>query len=124
MTNVLPRELAQDRRARVVELTRAGHSATQIADILSITKRTVTRIRSDEGVAQAAAAEPLTADEITRAAALLDDGCSYYEVGRTLGRHDTTIRKHFPGRGWTRTQCGQLTALNRWMRAHLLEVAR
>lgn len=32
---------------------------------------------------------------------MLDDGCSYNEVGRTLGRSYTTIRRHFPGRGWS-----------------------
>jgi IS30 family transposase len=116
MNNVLPRELNQARRARVVELTRQGFSATEIAGILSITKRSVTRIRSDAGIAQQIEVVPLTEDERRSAAALLDDGCSISEVARTLGRCDTTIHKHFPGRGWPKGEGGRLACFNRWIR--------
>lgn len=116
MTNVLPRELNQERRARVVELTRQGYSATQIADIIGITRRSVTRIRSDAGIAQQIDVVPLTEDERRSAAALLDDGCSISEVARTLGRCDTTIHKHFPGRGWAKGEGSRLACFNRWMR--------
>lgn len=39
--------------------------------------------------------------------AMLDDGASYREVMRTLPIHYRTLRKYFPGRGWTPQQAGQ-----------------
>lgn len=41
---------------------------------------------------------PLTQVEKERAAAMLDDGASFREVARTLGRSDMTIGNHFRGR--------------------------
>lgn len=35
---------------------------------------------------------------------LLDDGCSFAEIIRTTGVHVETLRRHFPGRQWTRQQ--------------------
>jgi hypothetical protein len=99
-----------ERRARVIELTRQGHSASAIAAFTGITKRSVTRIRSDMGVAQPPSGLPLTDDEMRRAAELLDDGCSYGETARTLGRNCETIRRHFPGRGWTRAECAEIAS--------------
>lgn len=106
-------EKVVERRERVVELTRLGHSASEISVRLGITKRQVARIRTAEGIAQAKAA-PLTADEIRIAAELLDDGCSYSEVARTVGRSPRAISGHFPGRGWPVGEGGRLGAFNRW----------
>lgn len=83
---------------RIVELTRAGWTAQQIADALRITSRTVARARVRRGVAKPPT-PPLTDDEIQRAELLLDDGASCAEVARTLGRCPGAIRKRFPGRG-------------------------
>lgn len=41
-----------------------------------------------------------------RALALLDDGASYTETARTLGRSRKWVSKHFPGRGWTHREGG------------------
>lgn len=41
----------------------------------------------------------VTADDIKQGNALFDGGASQAEVARTLGFGDSTIRRHFPGRG-------------------------
>lgn len=47
------------------------------------------------------------------AAALLDDGASFREVGRTIGRPASVICRRFPGRGWTVEQVAERAALDR-----------
>lgn len=53
---------------------------------------------------------PLTEQDWDTAEQMLRDGCSYYEIARTLGRSETPFRRHFPGRGWTKTEAGQYGA--------------
>lgn len=115
-------EMVAARRERVVELTRQGYSAPAIAQFLGITKRSVVRIRSDMGIAREPSGPPLTNAEKDRAALLLGDGCSYTDVGRTLGRHPRSIARHFPGMGWDREQCVQLAVLSRRVNRQLAEV--
>lgn len=93
------------RRAEVVRLTRLGRSAPEIAEIIGITPRTVQRHRQAAGIS-AGPAIPLSAHEKERALSLLQDGASYAEVGRTLGRSEDRLQVNFPGYGWTREQTG------------------
>lgn len=112
------------RRARVVALTQQGFTATEIAAVEGLTMRTVYRIRQELGASRERFA-PLSDDELRTAAQLLDDGCSCSEVARTLGRNQTTISKHFPGRGWP-VESGQgpsFGATNRWMKRKALQTA-
>lgn len=97
----------------VVALTREGCSARQIAEQLGCTSRSVVRIRQLNGIVVRPHAAKFSDDEKRRAAAMLDDGCSIYEVARTLGRDKSTIRAHFPGRGWTPSQIGEWAAVRR-----------
>lgn len=46
-------------------------------------------------------ARPFTEADARTAEALLEDGASYREVARTLGRNQSIICRHFPGRGWS-----------------------
>jgi len=48
-----------------------------------------------------------------RAAQLLADGASQHETQRTTGISRTTLRKHFPGQGWTPKQGGDFAAMVR-----------
>lgn len=57
---------------------------------------------------------PTFQDRLDRAAQLFDDGVSQREVCRTTGLSRDTIRKYFPGKGWSFVQGGELAALNRW----------
>jgi DNA-binding CsgD family transcriptional regulator len=88
-------ELIGQRRERVRALTKAGHTAAEIAEILEVTERTVTRDRADLGISQPFDNEPMTAAEDARIRELLADGCSLAEAGRTVGRAGTTVWKHY-----------------------------
>lgn len=90
-------------RDRVVVLTRRGHTGTEIAEALSVTRRTVQRYRQRAGVSQPRVPN-MTPSELETARVMLDDGASYHEVGRSLGRSPGTIQRNFPGRSWTREQ--------------------
>lgn len=87
-----------ERDDRIARLTVAGYTAPQIAAIVGVTERTVQRVRGRRGVAKPFCGNPLTADEIRRAADMLDDGASYGEVSRTLGRCRDVIRRRLPCR--------------------------
>lgn len=103
-----PQQLAAAAQCRdlVVELTRAGLSAPQIAERLNVTTRTVQRHRVAAGIAQPLAPR-LTPEQHEQARQLIDDGASYKEVARTIGCANTTVAKRFPGRGWTLAECGR-----------------
>lgn len=94
-------EAKQHRRNTIVELTKQGYSATEIASQLGITKRSVVRNRRAAGISRPGA-NLITETELAAARQLLEDGASYGEVGRTLGRSQSSIAAHLPGYGWTR----------------------
>jgi IS30 family transposase len=110
------------RRDRVVELTRKGFMVTEISALLGVAERTVTRDRVARGCA-----EPrwiaVTGRELLRAKEMLDDGASYSEVGRTLGRAPQSISRHLPGYQWTREQAVQAATLGRRMSKLMREIA-
>lgn len=56
---------------------------------------------------------PPSPELLKQAEALLADGASQREVQRTTGLARETIRKHFPGKGWTQKQGGDFAALIR-----------
>lgn len=86
-----------------------GLTALQLAERFSITLRHATRLRSELGVAQHVpyADRRMDAEALAKAAALLDEGASLKEAGRTVGFDEVTIARHFPGRGWDRSTIGQ-----------------
>lgn len=98
----------EERLPRVLAMTREGVSAKQIALELGVSARTIHRDRAVLGVAQQAP-ERLTRELHELAHRLLEDGCSYREVARTVGRSDVQIRRAFPGYGWTGQQSGSWT---------------
>lgn len=81
----------------IVRLTQAGMSGPAVAAKFGVTVRTVQRARSRAGVCKPPR-PPFTAEEIRLAESLLDDGASYGEVARTLGRHIKQVIRRFPGR--------------------------
>ncbi|HEY9315813.1 hypothetical protein [Williamsia sp.] len=58
----------------------------------------------------------MTPEQIDAARKLLEDGCSYREVGRTLGVSRNRVRTELPGFGWTYREAGNFTASMRWAR--------
>ena len=109
-----PAEETNERRDRVAQLTHQGHTAKHIANLLGVTKRTVVRDRAARGIAQPKA-PLLTPDELERAHAMLEDGASYDEVARTLGRATTAFRHRFPGYKLSPTERAQRAVLGRQM---------
>lgn len=97
---------ADTRREHVARLTRAGHSAAEIAVRLNITPRTVQRDRRATGTSQLEPV-PMTDAEHAIVQRLLADGASCAEAARTIGRSKTTILRHYPEHAWTRAQVGE-----------------
>ena len=96
-------EAKQHRYDTIIILTRQGYSAEHIARLLGITTRSVVRNRRKAGIAQPPA--PYLSDaELATAQTLLEDGASYGEVGRTLGRSQSAIANRLPGYAWNRDQ--------------------
>jgi transposase len=89
--------------AAVRRMTMVGHTAREIGDALGVHKATVWRMRKELEIT-GRVNRPWTADELNKAALLFDDGCSLKEVSRTIGRPISSVRKKFPGRGWTLAQ--------------------
>jgi DNA-binding CsgD family transcriptional regulator len=100
----------------VAALTRAGCTAPMIAEKLQISTRTVQRIRGKTGCAERKA-PLLTGSEILAAIELLEDGASYEEVGRTLGRNAVTIARNIPGYKLGKREVAERAALGRRMAA-------
>lgn len=98
-----------DRLDEVRRLTAIGRTAQQIAEQIGCSKRQVCRDRRSLGLSPPHA-PPLTDSQLEQAEALLDDGASRSETARTLGVAETTIRRHFPGRGWTKQQIAEHSA--------------
>lgn len=56
---------------------------------------------------------PPSPERLEYAARLLEDGASQREVWRTTGIARDTLRKYFPGKGWTYVQGGEFRALTK-----------
>jgi hypothetical protein len=107
---VIQAERAQ-RQQRVRSMTLRGYSIGVIAETLDVTQRTVQRDRHDIGCRVAPPQRRWTDDEIATAEAMLADGCSLGEIGRTLGRSYPAVCRKFQGRGWTAEQASEFMSL-------------
>ncbi|OFB37983.1 hypothetical protein BA059_16795 [Mycolicibacterium sp. (ex Dasyatis americana)] len=105
-----------ERCAEITQLTRAGHTASEIAKQLGITTRTVVRHRHAGGCAKPTP-NWLTDDQIRLAESLLDDGASYTEVAQTIGCTAQSVSERFPGRGYTRSQANEMRRLKAQLEA-------
>jgi hypothetical protein len=56
---------------------------------------------------------PPSAEQLAKAGQLLRDGASQREVTRTTGIARETLRKHFPGQGWTFIEGGEFRQLTK-----------
>lgn len=104
---------------RVVELSHRGVPVAEIASQLGISQTHVYRIRAQR-IGAKTPRRNLSAEEIATAQRLLDEGASYAEVARTLGRERSVIRRRFPGCGWTPQQGSDHAAWLRQFRRDLL----
>lgn len=98
------------RRRAVVAMTADGMSAASIAAALGVSARTVGRHRAAAGVTQPPPVFRWTAENAAVAEALIEDGASATEVGRTIGAHRNTVRRRYPHAPWTPDQVGRHSA--------------
>lgn len=102
------------RRRMVAQLDAAGHSAASIALMLNVCRKTIERDRAFLELREPKA-PPITPEELARAREMLEEGCNYAEVGRTLNRASTTLQRHLPGYKLDRFQVAEIAAHGRWM---------
>ena len=76
-----------------------------------VKERTVHRILEKAGLGRNLSL--LTLEELEKAWLLLEDGASYNEVARTIGRPYSAVRKALPGYTWTKEQMVARAALAR-----------
>ena len=105
-------EAIASRRARIVELSKLGRTAKEICAEVGVGHWTVVEARKAAGISKYQV-KPFTDDEIAQATRMLEDGCSYSEVARTLGRHHQVVGRKFPGRAWTVEQRTEYTRMLR-----------
>lgn len=90
-------------REEVKNRTEQGQTLAAIAQALDCSVSAVIKIRHEVGVSSPAY-NRLTPERKARIEAMLDDGCPYAEISRTLHVDHETLTRHFPGRAWTREQ--------------------
>lgn len=96
----MPARMKVDRE-EFAALDAQGWTIPRLAAHFEVNAATVSRIRRELGRTRPVQADPAA---LARAAELLDDGASYKEARRTTGLDLETLRRHFPGRGWTQAE--------------------
>lgn len=107
-------EAAAARRAKIAELHALNYTAPEIAARVGITPRSVLRAKVAAGISRPQVPRFCEA-EYRAAKKMLDDGASYHEVGRTLGRSHSTIARHLPGYTWDKYQASAAAVMGRTM---------
>ena len=92
---------------KMATLQRRNLSAQQISEQLGCHTRTVTRWRARSGLSQPTSVNggrPLSPERKRAVEEMINDGASFNDIIDTLHVTGETIRRHFPGRGWTPAQ--------------------
>lgn len=88
-------------RAELTRLTADGWTLKQLAEHFDAHPTSISRLRTSLGISPKPTMTPERKQAIT---AMLADGWSFAEIGRTEGADPETLRRHFPGRQWTTQQ--------------------
>lgn len=98
---------------QLTELTLVeGLSAREIASLMDVEAHTVRRRQLQHGLRVRKSRVPLSDETLARAKQMLmDDEMSYAEAARSLGVDTQTLRRHFPGHGWTRQARSQMAGI-------------
>ena len=85
-------------------------SVREAADRLGVTERTVYRYRKALGLADEGVRRPGPVDEEwrRRVRSLLDEGASVKAAASVVGSSTRTVRRHFPGEGWSLSEAGSV----------------
>lgn len=96
-------------REEFAKLSDEGLTLTQLANHFGIHPRAVTRIRTQIGI-KSPNLRKLTPERMAVIESMLEDGMPFQEIHRTEGVDMETLRKYFPGRGWTVEQSNEYRA--------------
>ena len=88
-------------REEIKRLLDEQYSPEGIVEIMGMNPETLFRVMRDEFGIYRTDTTPVSNEEHREMERLLDDGWSYKQIGRKLGRADKTVAKHLPGRGWS-----------------------
>lgn len=103
-----------ERDAEFVACDRAGMSTRRLSERFKVSERTISRWRTRLHINHVppAVRHPDTDRDI--ALALIREGASFTEAARTVGAHQTTVRKWFPDvEAWSHQQCVEYAVLIR-----------
>lgn len=100
------RELRDERRALVRDMTARGMARGYIAELLGVDRTTVHRDQVAIGMVPPNGRK-MTDDEITLARRLDEDDCPVTEIARTIGRSRDTVYAITAGHG-VRRKCGRI----------------
>jgi len=108
----------KDKRDReIIKLTKANKTSKEISQIIGCSERTVVRVRKNSNCMVSPAPKKFTNEELQRAKKILDEGGTYSEALKTIGRHRGSIqslKKKLPGyKIWTRKESSDYAALVR-----------
>lgn len=82
-----------------------GLSVRDIAARWGISPAYVREVLVEIGAVKPGVQTPRVAETtLERMRDMVDDGCSFHEIARTLGVDRRTITRHFPGHQWTQSQ--------------------
>jgi hypothetical protein len=93
-------------RDEFARLNAEGATIPVLAEHFRITPTYVSRLRTKMGIKSPNVLN-LTPERLAAIEAMLDDGMPFKEIKRTAGVDMETLRKHFPGRGWTIEQANE-----------------
>lgn len=97
---------AAERDAEFVACDRAGMTTKQLSERFKVSERTISRWRTRLHINHVEPAVRHPDEDRVQALALIREGASFSEAARTVGAHQTTVRRWFPDvDAWSPRQC-------------------
>jgi hypothetical protein len=93
-------------RAEFTRLNAEGWTLPQLAQHFKIHTTYASRLRTKLGIV-APTRLNLTDERLANIERMIEDGMSFKEIHRTEGVDMETMKKYFPGRGWTHAQAAE-----------------
>lgn len=93
-------------RAEFTRLNAEGWTLPQLAEHFKIHPTYASRLRTKLGIIAPTRLD-LTAERLANIERMIEDGMSFKEIHRTEGVDMETLKKYFPGRGWTPAQAAE-----------------
>lgn len=106
-------ELAEHRKQVVIQMTRGGSTASEIASTLGISANTVRNIRRKTRVLSREPNQPVTDEQERRIQAMAEDGVSINEIAKTLGLSFPAVKTRAPWAVWDSKKASTFGAYHR-----------